>query len=290
MHLMYYQGNNFGDKLNPFIFFALFDYVSFAESHPDHIVMGLGSILSDTYLRLIPKGCKAIPFGSGVRSPDITVSENVMPVFVRGPVSAKSLNCEYIADTAYLFPLLKDYEKYMAMDKKHKLSIMPYFRHMDCIDWKSVEENFGVHVIDPTGPLLAVLNDIATSEYVVAGAMHGCILADVFRIPWARLRFRTHEFEPLVQDVKWLDWALSINIVEYPTFKLKTENHSETVDKKSLEKELVACLENELDFASFALSSADVFDEIACKLKKAAKHFSAAYSITINQYRTTGLA
>lgn len=286
MDLLYFNGNNFGDKLNPFLFFALFDRLSFIEAYPDHIILGLGSILSNAYFGVLPEGYKAIPFGSGVRQPDITPPQGFAPGFVRGPVSSKYMGCDYIADTAYLFPLLKDYKKYTAAEKKYDLSVMPYFKHTNSIDWAHFERLTGVHVIDPTGPLLTVLDEIAASGHIVAGAMHGCIVADVFRIPWARLRFTTHETEPLVQDVKWLDWTLSINVADYPLFRMKTDNTFDQASRDLLEKELTALFSGQIDSANFALSSEDTFNAIVSKLHGAVKDFSRQYSVSINKYRT----
>src|SRR5690606_28992893 len=83
-----------------------------------------------------------------------------------------------------------------------------------------------------------VINEIACSEKIIAGAMHGAIVADALRIPWVRLRFGIHGFEsPATSELKWKDWMLSLNLkkltfIDIPFFLINS------VKRRSIMKDL----------------------------------------------------
>lgn len=289
MQLLYFMGNNFGDRLNPFIFNALFDAVDFAEKFPDHVVFGLGSILSRAYFSRVENRGKIVVFGSGVRQATIAPPTGFLPEFVRGPVSAKCMACDYIADTAYLLPFLKDYSPLRNCAKKKKLSLMPYFHHAETVNWERIAAETGVNIIMPGWPLQRVLKEIAESEHVLAGAMHGCIAADIFRIPWARLRFKIHEADFEAQIVKWIDWTESVSISDSPMYSLQTMNSPDQACNGKLEEELIAILNRKVATERFALSDDHVFDTVLAKLHDAVHAFSGRYGIGVNRYRTVNL-
>lgn len=289
MELIYFRGNNFGDKLNPFLFNALFDAVDFEERFPDHCFFGLGSILSNAYFSQVPPGGKAVVFGSGVRHQEMKRPDCLTPEFVRGPISARCMDSPYIADTAYLLPFLREYPALAAHGKKRRIALMPYFHHVHTLDWDRVAQAAGADVIMPHRPVPDILRAIAESEYVISGVMYGCIAADILRVPWARLRFRIHEAEPETQLVKWMDWTESVAVSSYPTFAMRSVNMPDPAANGKLEEELLRALEGRIETERFALSDDGVFRGVLDRMRDAVLAFSKRYSIGINPFRTVSL-
>jgi succinoglycan biosynthesis protein ExoV len=211
MKLHYFQGNipNFGDDLNPFIFENLLSELFKRED--DLNFYGIGSILDNR----VPEKDKNIIFGTGVRGIQVNYpSKNWDVRFVRGPISAKALQCDYIADAAYCLPLLpKSLFNVQPQVKKYKYSFVPYFRHIEnTLLINSFEDN-GIHIISPVAPLRQVIDEIAASEFVICGAMHGAIVADILRVPWVRFVYGVHGYESrFVSELKWADWMMSISL------------------------------------------------------------------------------
>lgn len=60
------------------------------------------------------------------------------------------------------------------------------------------------------------MEEIAGSEKVISAAMHGAILADICRVPWARLKmeFLTLDETFFINELKWRDWLFSMNLSE----------------------------------------------------------------------------
>jgi succinoglycan biosynthesis protein ExoV len=211
MKLHYFQGEipNFGDDLNPYIFNNLFPDLF---SRTDDInFYGIGSILDAR----IPESQKNIIFGTGIRGIQSDYpSKNWDIRFVRGPISAKALQCKYIADSAYCLPLLpKSLFNPGKIAKKHKYSFVPYFRQTQNKELLKGFTDNGINIISPLAPLDEVLKEIAASEYVICGAMHGAIVADICRVPWVRFTYGVHGYEPrLISELKWADWIGSIGL------------------------------------------------------------------------------
>lgn len=289
MELVYFRGNNFGDKLNPFLFNALFEAVDFEERFPDHYCFGLGSILSHAYFSQIPPDGKMVVFGSGVRHQETKRPKFLQPEFVRGPISATCMDSPYIADTAYLLPFMREYPALTACAKKRRVALMPYFHHSRAVNWGRIANAAGMSLIMPSWPVAKILRAIAESDYCISGAMHGCIAADILRVPWARLRFRIHEAEPETQLVKWLDWTESIAVSGYPSFTMRTVNMPDPAANGKLEEELLHTLGGRVATESFALSRDAVFQDILARLREAVQDFSKRYGIRVNPVRTVSI-
>jgi len=231
MKLNYYRAEipNFGDDLNPVIFHALFPRL-FGEGTGEIDFYGIGSVLDHR----VDPARNAVIFGAGVRDfqpPDLSRADIR---FVRGPVSARILGIgpdKAICDAAYLLTLLEDFTRLRATPKRYPLALVPYFRHVPFINWRLLERVTGVHVILPTNPdPLAVMTEIAASERVVAGAMHGAIAADMLRIPWRRLQFPSHGYESrLTSELKWLDWQAAMECTAAKPLEIMTNGSGKGV-------------------------------------------------------------
>lgn len=292
MKLLYFKGDppNFGDELNPYVFDSLLDKIDFARQSRNYYLMGIGSILSKPYFARIKPHEKAVVFGSGIRDPQIVAPIDKLSIeFARGPISAQALQCQYITDAAYLLVLLKDYQKLLRAPKKFRISLMPYFRHVDDLDWETISVKSGVHIIMPTWPVYKILQHIAQSENIIAGAMHGCIVADIFRIPWARLQFDMHEAEKIVQSVKWMDWCASITVSQHKRFAVASTNKKNKLVNAELNEEILDILTTKLCLEDFSLSGTERFNEITAQLRDALFRFSEKFHIRLNQDRMTCL-
>lgn len=208
MKLKYYKAlpTNFGDDLNPFIFEKIFGE-DFHKLCNDLSFYGIGSIIDER----IPLNEKSVLFGTGIRNPGANYKGNNWDIrFVRGPITANILNSKYISDSAYCINFLFNEKKSVP---KHKVSIIPYFRHMDLYNWNLISKLFGINIISPSDKIENILNEIRLSEKVIAGAMHGAIIADAFRIPWVRLKLGLSGKEsPFVSELKWTDWIMSMEL------------------------------------------------------------------------------
>jgi succinoglycan biosynthesis protein ExoV len=218
MQIFYYSDSpNFGDSLNTWLWPKIFGTFELPENH---ILIGIGSILDSRINNCIPPDAKKIIFGSGFRPSKIApiIDDSWDIQFLRGPLSSTNLaNAKWIADGAYALGLLN----LPPLKKKHKLSYIPHF--MSQSNDKPLFEamrSCGIHYIDPTQEVEDVMNDIRMSERILCEAMHGAIVADIFRVPWMRVRHRAHLHEgDDVSDFKWNDWAAALNL-SLPTLTL----------------------------------------------------------------------
>lgn len=302
MNLLYFKGHppNFGDELNWYIFESLFMNDEFKAVEPQTYFMGVGSILHPAYFERFssekgdpvtagtdgPLMNKAVVFGSGVREHSLDYDPETMDFrFVRGPISSQQTGAKNIADAAYLLPLMKEHERICALPKKHKVSFMPYFHHAFSLDYDKVAEETGVNIIQPYAEVDTILQEVQQSELVIAGAMHGCIAADIYRVPWIRLRLKTHEANPVVQSVKWRDYAESMEMDTLSTIRMENENTPDIPANAALQQELIDAL-NGLSNVTPCLSLDRVFNERLEQLAEEVRSFSSDYGIPINSART----
>jgi succinoglycan biosynthesis protein ExoV len=238
MQLVYYkETKNFGDLLNPLIFNQLLP--DFFDDDPRLQFLGIGTILGQA------KGTeqteKLIVYSSGYALGDEytygkpPVLDNRYEVLcVRGPLTAKVLGIDEklaVADGALLL-------KYLAIPtvpKAFSFSYMPHHVSEGMYElWEERVEEAGMHFISPAQPLNAIIEQIQQSEVLITEAMHGAIVADVFRVPWIGVKAYDH-----INIFKWQDWgkSMEINIKLHPIPSLfnkrKIDEMTGTVFKRS---------------------------------------------------------
>jgi len=112
---------------------------------------------------------------------------------VRGPLTRDALIRrgidvpEIFGDPGLLAPTVFPELSRWSQNKRHQLSIVPNLH--DFAIWRSHPD-----VVDPTAPLLAVLERIARSERVIGSSLHGIIVAESLGVPATLMRPGT---EPL---------------------------------------------------------------------------------------------
>ncbi len=208
--LFYYRSKpgNFGDELNGWLWPQLLP--GFFDSKPDVLFYGFGSIFDQ---RVASNAAHKIIFGTGVRNPaqlpEIDSSYDIR--FVRGPLSAGAIarRGPSITDSAVAVRLLPQ----GPVRQKNKIGFMPHFRTAERNSWRAICSLAGIEYIDPSGDVESTLNAIRSSSRIITEAMHGAIIADVFRVPWLRVTCYSHLREgPGVSEFKWADWARSLNM------------------------------------------------------------------------------
>ena len=272
MKIIYFKSDigNFGDDLNPWLWPQIFGDLSNYDSNIDFV--GIGSILDNR----INSPNKKIIFGSGIRDFNFDTSkiDNLEICFVRGPISAKITNSKYITDSAYVLRLLPKQE----FSKKYKLSIVPYFRHYHQFNWSVFEKLTGIHVIDPTQAVESVIKEINESEKILAAAMHGAILADIYRVPWMRVKFSKHGFESsFTSELKWNDWLQSVEIDNPPTHQFDFNFNLKLSKIKRTFALIMMCVK--FKKGNYITSSDKVLAKIDIKLKSEVEKFKKDYKI-----------
>ncbi|MGN7823385.1 polysaccharide pyruvyl transferase family protein [Chitinophaga sp. 22536] len=248
MNYVYYKDpkGNFGDDLNGWLWPKLFGMGK--EKDPD-VFLGIGSILFDgspLFRDLATR--RKIVFGTGVRP-----VHRIFPLdgswdirFLRGPLSAYAFNNQfpYIADAAYAIRLLPDFNRFLHMPKKYKVSVIPYFKSVPFFDWESLCSRLGFNYISPRSEkgVEHTLAEIAASQYVIAEAMHGAILADALRVPWHRFLLSTPHTEGSgVSEFKWMDWLAAVNLYNINATTVKLYRKSFLHEKiKSLSRNRIS--------------------------------------------------
>lgn len=270
MNIIYFKSDigNFGDDLNPWLWHELLGEKSSYDKSLDFV--GIGSILDSR----IESNNRKVVFGSGVRDFNFEISDisNVDIRFVRGPISSKVTHSKYITDAAYALRLLPK----KTYTKKYKISIVPYFRHYKQFNWQLLEKITGIHVIDPTQHVEKVIEEINESQKILAAAMHGAILADIYRVPWMRVKFSKHGYESaLTSELKWNDWFGSIELNEVPTHYFDFNFNQ----KLSKPKQWYALLKMKFKFKKnrFIMSSNEVIQDIDSKIKLEIEQFKTKY-------------
>lgn len=212
MNLLYFDGPNVGDQLNPYLFGQLLANTAFQRPEGP-LLCAIGTILDNR----VPEDRPVVVFGSGVRDAARTFSTRNWDVrFLRGPISANVLGMpgRFITDPAYCLPLLPGFADRLAgAGKKYDLALVPYFSLSRRLAWRRIAKALGAQLIDPAWAPERFIEAVMQSRRVVTGAMHGAIIADICRVPWVRLRLDHSRTEPLlVSELKWCDWLASARL------------------------------------------------------------------------------
>ena len=204
MKLYYYKGNNFGDKLNLWLWPKLLP--NFLDEKEDELFVGIGTLLNDN----LQNSKRKIIFGAGVgygKAP-LKIDGDSKVYFVRGPLSAKKLklgNYKSITDGAVL--VKKIFNK--NINKKYEISYIPHriqwiYHKQEVIN---LCKGLSFNLIKPSEEPKKYISEICKSEKVITEAMHGAIIADLCRIPWIPIE-TNWDFNCF----KWEDWCSSLNM------------------------------------------------------------------------------
>jgi hypothetical protein len=210
--LFYYRDpeGNFGDDLNAWLWPRLIP--DLLDDDAGTLFVGIGSILD----RRIPQEPQKVVFGTGVGYGLLPVLDERWHICcVRGPLTAKALGLPArlgVTDPAALVRAVRT----APASRAHRVSFIPHFRtprraEAMGLDLGKLCASLGINYIDPRGEVEQVLAGIESSEMVLAEAMHGAIVADALRIPWAPVQLYDQ-----ILNLKWHDWCGSLGLQYTP--------------------------------------------------------------------------
>ena len=281
MRYVYFKAakGNIGDDLNGWLWPKLFGN---EDQSDKRYFYGIGTILHTDVELLSPTNGEKIFFGTGFRPRynKCVIQADWDVKFLRGPLSAYQLQNknQFITDGAYALRQLDDYKRFKSTKKKYKVSLMPHFSSVDYINWEFICQQLGFNYISPRpkASIENLLSEIAASEVIIAEAMHGAILADIFRIPWQRFVLSTKFFEgPMVSEYKWLDWILSVDIPDIHT------NFFEFHRNTKLGRSLLKLSKNKIDIKIFRKPR--IYQELLKTFKSYNDNFNLSTDSAINR-------
>lgn len=185
--LIYWDGPNFGDRLNEML---LRPQLELRGANFESPIVGLGTILDNR--RLV--GEPGIVCGAGVGNAPLPSNLDAWHMaLVRGPVTAAVVGSKCPqGDPGFLLE---------AVDAAPSGAIfVPHMHTVARFGSKALEKASGLRVIDPRRPVDEVHAAIAGATSVAAEAMHAAIAAEACRVPWAPVRWNRHE-----NPTKWMD-------------------------------------------------------------------------------------
>ena len=193
---------NFGDELNTYLWPRLFPEAF--SSHDTVDFVGIGTILSPFINR---RGRRKVVFGSGAgywKPPQLDETWDIF--YVRGPKTARFLGIpenKSITDGAYCLRFLAE----RPVAPVGRIVFMPHHKSETEVDWESLCRDLGWTYASPTASVEPTLDVLRSAKLIVSEAMHGAIVADIYRIPWVPIRYG---FRSL--DFKWQDWCISVGL------------------------------------------------------------------------------
>ncbi len=223
---------NFGDTLNSELIRLITGHeptiVNNSFINPDNqdIYMAIGSVIGWA-------DKNTIIWGTGKMSDTDATMFKEKPkkiLAVRGKLTREELikrgfKCPKVyGDPALLMP--KFYKP--RMDKKYDLSIIPH--HIDRELIPALKKQFKkAHIIDITGDIYQVIDEICASERIMSSALHGLICADAYGIPniWIQLSEKV-----LGRGFKFRDYFSSVNREDILPLPMNAETKMLTVGQK----------------------------------------------------------
>lgn len=178
---------NFGDQLGPILVSRLFGVPTLIKGVEEADLVTVGSILdilerSTNRMKPVVWGAGFIDDGGAYQGPPADFRA------VRGKLSASRVGGQpALGDPGLLLPHAFPY--LASVEKRHEFSFVVHFA--DPLDHPLVQraKSNGWNIINPKGPTLHVVEEIAASRYVLSSSLHGLIVADSLGIPsrWAHL-------------------------------------------------------------------------------------------------------
>jgi succinoglycan biosynthesis protein ExoV len=206
LKLFYWNGGNFGDDLNLWIWkHVLPDVVDtrspYQRGENGDLFVGIGTLLNEW----LPKQNRKLVFGAGVGYGTPNIDETHRIAFVRGPVSAAIIggDTRYITDPALLIRKLVVED----LNNRKNIVFMPHHESMSSVNWRELCEEMGMVLADPTRPFLETINILNSAKLVIGEAMHAAIVADSMGIPWIPVSLHGH-----INHSKWNDWCGSVGV------------------------------------------------------------------------------
>jgi succinoglycan biosynthesis protein ExoV len=267
---------NFGDALNPWMWPQLLN--GYLDQDPTAAFIGIGTLLNDRLREKVREAARIVVLGAGAGyGPKPVIDETWHIYSVRGPLTADRLGIgreRVSTDSAALIRTV--YQP--SLEKQHDFAYMPHFRHGGVAAWRIVARRLGIGFVDPTLPVSAVLEGIATTKVLVTEALHGAVVADALRVPWIAVRGNDR-----VNAFKWQDWCASLDLayepLRVPSLQPRTrfERALRAFKLGTAARELTRVLET----AHAHLSDDDVLDARIRALQESVEEFKRDVSLGV---------
>ena len=200
------QGN-FGDDLNEWIWEAIAP--GLIDNDPSTLLLGIGSILEKWFTEGLPPESHKLVLGSGsgITGESPCLDDRWTIFGVRGPLTASFNNLP--SDLVLTDPamLVCDVVEVQAKSNRSGIGFMPHISTVETWDWPALCEQRGIEYISPRWDSRATLERISYLDQLITEAMHGAIVADALRVPWAAVSIAA-SFKAL----KWYDWGGSVGL------------------------------------------------------------------------------
>ena len=204
-------GGNFGDQLNDVIWSSLLPNLS--RIWPKHAIAGIGTFGHLT----VPRHVEYLHvFGTGATG-DLSASfpnvKNLKVHFLRGPLTAKIWGAPGLGlvDGAALITQTKLWEL-PAETRTHRIGYVPHHLSDKFANYELICRLAGVKYVTSRGyDTESFIRKIKSCDYIITEALHGAVVADLFRKPWVAVSSRRY-----INAFKWDDWCRSIGLEYHP--------------------------------------------------------------------------
>ncbi|MBN2424625.1 MAG: polysaccharide pyruvyl transferase family protein [Calditrichaceae bacterium] len=203
MKIYHLKINNFGDALNNWLWPKLIP--NFFDNDENNLFIGIGTVLN-AWLPQTPYKI-VLGAGAGGKKPFPLINEKFRLYALRGPISARLLNVNTkfgIGDGAILLKSLK----YQPVHKEFTFSFMPHVASKRFWNWKEICDELLITYIDPEDKIEKIIESIRKTQYLITSALHGAIVADLFRVP----QIHVYSYKKWLNKIKWEDWCLSVKL------------------------------------------------------------------------------
>lgn len=177
-----------------------------------NVYFPIGSLIVDEVIQLVlDHGYTPVFVGCGWRGKPLSAELVHRSVFmgVRGPntrdeLERHDIEVEVVGDPAYRIP-----EFITAGRLSGKTLLIPHFS--DVMKRSYEYTQLGAQVLQPVvtnqESIEAMVKEISGADFVLGGAMHACIIAHAYGVPFAPFATSYVDCPP-----KWYDWGASIGI------------------------------------------------------------------------------
>ncbi|CAM8393858.1 Polysaccharide pyruvyl transferase [Candidatus Methylopumilus planktonicus] len=200
------KGGNFGDNLNDYIWQLLLPNIQ--ELPSNEAILGIGTLQNK---RISPNIKRIHVFGSGAlnsNASDWLKKNNFEFHFVRGPLTAKQWGCseKSLIDGAAL--ILHTNLKNIPLKKSKKIGYIPHHTSDQQADFNTISNHANMEYISTRGfEIEKFISQVKSCDFIITEALHGAIIADLFRKPWLPVSSGYH-----IYSFKWDDWCKSIDL------------------------------------------------------------------------------
>lgn len=205
------KGGNFGDDLNRILWPSLLPQIH--DIAPNEAILGIGTLQG---YHIPPAVQKVHVLGTGGHEHPASqwIDERFQFHFVRGPLTAKNWGCEdrALIDGAALLmhSYLKDVDA--SSTRPAKLGFIPHHTSDHFADFAYISAQAGMKYITTLGcDVEQFIRDVKSCDAIVTEALHGAIIADLFRKPWIPMCSGEH-----IYNYKWDDWCRSVGLSYQP--------------------------------------------------------------------------